>query len=195
MTQRRFEIPGRFDPARSVFGRFASGRADALQAEARYYFATVMMLIGILIANFIAWAILKPTIMDEPLGTVALLYWGAQVLSIVGFSALCVVGFQRSTTVTVNDQKVAVVRGKDRISVSRSEIEGYEIVSALTFHRHYRRYSTVSSYAATGAEAYVIIRGRVKMLAIGLSMDDAEDMLDALESESVTHQEAVRVAL
>lgn len=195
MTQRRFEIPRRFDPTRSVLGSLLSRRSDALQAEARYYFAAVMIVIGILIANFLAWAILKPTVMDDPLGTVALLYWTAQVSSIVGFLALCVVGFQRSTTIVVNDSNVTIARGQDHITIRRSDIEDHEIVSPLTFHRHYRRFSKVSSYAVAGAQAYVIVRPPEEVLAIGLHLEDAQDLLDTLKSEGVTRPEAVRVAL
>lgn len=195
MSQHRFEIPRRFDPTRSVLGCFLSRNSDALQAEARYYFAAVMIVIGILIANFLAWAILKPTVMDEPLGTVALLYWTAQVSSVAGFLALCVVGFQRSATITVNESSLSVARGQDRITIRRSDIEDHKIVTPLAFHRHYRRYSNVSSYAVAGAEAYVIIRPPERVLAIGLQLDDARDVLDTLNSEGVTRRETVRVAL
>ncbi|MBT8401007.1 MAG: hypothetical protein KJO98_11070 [Rhodothermia bacterium] len=195
MTERRFEIPRRFDPTRSVFGRFVGRHADVLQSEARYYFATIMMLIGILIANFIAWAILKPTIMDDPLGTVAILYWAVQVVSMVGFLALCLVGFQRGTVITVDDCNVSLARGDEPVTVRRSDIDSLEIVSALAFHRHYRRYSNVSSYAAVGTEAYVIIRVSEKVLAIGLGGENAQDLLNTLKSGAVTREEAVRVAL
>ncbi len=195
MTEQRFEIPRRFDPTRSVFGRLVRRHDDPLQSEARYYFGSVMMLTAILIANFFAWAVLKSAILADPLGSVAIVYWIAQVISIGSFSALCIVGFQNGTTVTVTDGLVSIIHGDELVTLRRSRIDDVRVVSALLHHRHYRRYSNVTTYAAAASEAYVILRVAERVFSIGLKRKDALDLGDAIRASTVPREEAVRVAL
>ena len=197
MSTHRIKIGGRFDPARSVLGRRFARADGPLRGEARYYLWAVMIFLIVLVANFVSWAALTPVLeAGEPTATVAVLFRIAQPLSVLLFVSLCVIGFRRPIHLLITEPELVVTQGDRREQVRKSAITSIEIVAATAWHRHYRRYRRVISFAGARAHEHVVIRAGERIITIGIDGDVARRLVDFVRTPAtLPASQNVRLAL
>ncbi|MFQ5571422.1 MAG: hypothetical protein ACE5G0_17225, partial [Rhodothermales bacterium] len=147
--RRTFSVPSRFHPAYSLLGRWMQRLlGDTRRAEALFIVALSMILLGLILAQYVAWMFLKPAIVAEPIGTVAMTFWGCQIGGVMVCVLTCVLGFRPALTVTTTEGGLHLHQGTHTLTLAYNDITSVEPISPLLFHRHYGRYAATQVFIA-----------------------------------------------
>ena len=94
-----------------------------------------------LLTQYLAWALLNPAILAAPAGPTAIAFWLSQLGAVTVLGLTCVLGFTPPLVVACRANGLHLRRGKQALDLAFDDIEFVEIISALAFHRHWRRYA------------------------------------------------------
>ncbi len=177
-----FHVPARFHPAYSLLGRGLRRLVgDARQAEAFFLVALSMLALGLLLAQFFAWMLLKPVIQAAPAGPVAVTFWIGQVGAVVLCLSTCVVGFAPAIVVTATPSGLLLRRGDHERELRYEAITATASITALAYHRHYGRYAATQAFVNRMTPRVLLLHTPEAPVALGLLPEDHAALLHLLE--------------
>lgn len=164
-----FRLPPRFHPAHSLLGggirRFVR---DPRQAEALFLLSLNVAALALILTNFFAWTWLRPSVLGDPQGSVALVFWTGQVSGVLFFVLTCVVGFAPAAVITPGDAHLFLRQGQRKAVLPYASITQVESVSALCYYRQYRPYAATQSFLNRVTRDVLVVWADGAPYAIGL---------------------------
>jgi hypothetical protein len=184
-------VPARFHPAHSLLGRWMQRRlGDARRAEALFLVALSMILLGMVLAQFMAWLWLQGAILADPTGPVAVTFWLGQVGGVLLCLCTCVVGFTPAVDVIVTATGLRLRRGAHERTLSYAEITSVESIAALRYYRHYGRYAATDAFINRLTPHVLLLHTPGGPVALGLPPKDHDALRRHLEERRATVFEA-----
>lgn len=145
---------------------------DARRAEAYYIITLTFLALVLLLANYVAWALLETRILADPEGPVALWFWTGQVGAVLLVILGAVIGFKPEVRIVCGDGGMDVQAEGKHLQVTRTNIQSFETISATVFHRHYRRYAATHVFVNRMPETLLLLHTTHGPLVIGFSESD-----------------------
>lgn len=168
----------------SVLARWIQRRTgDRLRAEGWFVVALVGLGLALLTAQYAGWMLLHPTLQADPRGPVALAFWGAQVVLLVGAALLALVGVRPAIEVVWDDAQLAIQQGTRHLTVPAEAIDEAAVIPARLYHRHYRRYAATQVFVNDLGEEVVVLHTTTGPIILGLPPSARRPFLDALTRE------------
>lgn len=190
-------VPARFHPAYSLLGRWMQRRlGDARRAEALFLVALSMIVLGLVLAQFLAWLWLQSAILADPTGPVAMAFWLGQVGGLMLCLFTCVVGFTPAVGVTMAATGLCLRRGSRERILPYAEITSVESITALRYYRHYGRYAATDAFVNRLTPDVLLLHTPGGPVALGLPPKDHDALRRHLEDHlaPVFGEPVVRVA-
>lgn len=156
---------------------------DERQAEAVYLIMASLLLLTLLLAQYLAWALLNTTMQADPAGPVTLLFWGLQGIGVVLFVLLGILGFKPAVAVTIEPKCLYLRQGERTCLVPYEGMEAVEPLSALLFHRHYARYAATQAFISQMPATLLLIKTARGPVVVGLRPEDQLALLHHLQAE------------
>ncbi|HMB94209.1 MAG TPA: hypothetical protein VKP65_25390 [Rhodothermales bacterium] len=153
---------------------------DERQAEAMYLIVVSMLLLMLLLAQYLTWALLGSTMQADP---ATLLFWGAQGVGVVLFVLLGILGFKPAVTVTIEPEGLHLCQGKRTCAVPYDEMDTVEPLEPLLFHRHYARYAATQTFVSQRPTTLLLIKTAADPIVVGLRPEDHLALLHHLQAE------------
>ena len=173
---RAFYVPPRLSPSRSLLGLGIRCLVqDRWQAESVYLVVFPLIVLLVILAQFIAWTWL------EPAAVAATRFFWAQVLAILAVALLGAVGFKPPVRIFVHDSGLVLRQGKRLRTLSHDAIRSFAVITALAYHREYRRQRAVVPFISRLTPEVVIIVAAQTKLAVGLMPSDQAVFTQCLE--------------
>jgi len=162
-------IPGRFHVGYSILGRWLMRRGgDQRQASARFIVSLAGIVLTLVLAQYLAWALLGSKILADPGGREALWFWYGQLGVGVAFYLACLLGYQPTIDISVSDRAVSIRRGRESIRLSYDDVVRVTEISALDFYRHYAKYQRTRSFVNRLADTVLLIHMTDGDVVLGL---------------------------
>lgn len=177
-------IARRFHPAYSLLGRgLRRLSADARQAEALFLVVLAGLGLLVLLTQFLSWALLQPVFTADPGSPARLVFWAAQLGSLLLLGLTCVLGFTPPITVACDAAGLHLRRGSQALDLAYDAIESAETVTALRFHRHWRRFAGTHVFV-NRLDGDVLLLGTTQgTVALRLPETDREALLTHLAAQ------------
>lgn len=150
-------IPRRFHPPHSLLGRWLQRRlGDARQAEAVYYLVLTGIALGLVLLQYLTWAVFEAPIRGNP--SLARAY-GLGTFAVLGVVVgTCLVGWKPPIRVRVAGRALLIRQGRRLVRVPLQTIETVACIPALRYHRHERRYAATRSFVNRLEPELLLIR-------------------------------------
>lgn len=178
-----YYMPRRFRPTYSVLGRWLRRRSgDERHAEALFILAVVGLALVLLLAQYLAWVLLKDALTAEPLGPVALGFWGGHLAAFLLFFFGAVLGFKPAITVTRTAEALHIQQGGKRHAYAYATMQQVTPISALRFHRHWRRYAQTQVFVNKIEDPLLLLHTTHGPVVLGLAEEDLHALKTALEA-------------
>ncbi len=195
IVPRTFSTPRRYHPGYSLLGRWLRRRVgDARQAEAVFIVALAGIGLGVLLAQYGAWALLQPALTADPTGPLAVVFWGVQlcVFTLVGLT--CLLGFQPSVEVICTASGLSMRQGERHLTLAYEAIDDAEPLAPLLFHRHYRRYAATRAFVYRPTGALLLLHTADGPVVLGLLEADLTALHRHLDARLAPTYPQTRVA-
>lgn len=178
-----FTISRRFHPAYSLLGRgLRRWLDDERRAEALFIIVLSGLALTLLLAQYLAWALLQPAIETAPDGRTALTFWIGQVGMFALIVGACVVGFKPAITVTADEDALRLQQQDRTLALPYDAIDEVTTITALRYHRHWRRYAATHTFVNHPQEDLLLLHTDEGPVVLGLPPDDHEVLFDHLAS-------------
>lgn len=178
-------IAPRWDPTRSLLGRWVRRKtADHWQAQAYFILVSMSLLVVLVIANFAAWGIVGRSIMATPDGATALAFWWSQVAAFGGWALVSLVGWAPGVHVEVTEAGLVVTQGTRTRTMPHWTIERAKVISAVRYHRHYRRYAETTSFVGILPAQLLLVESEAYCWVLGLTPADLRAVREVLVEKS-----------
>lgn len=182
---RTFEAPRSYRPSASLLGRaLRAWTNDRLRGESLYLVAMTGLVLALLMAHYLGWALLSSVLSVQPAAQA--LFWGVQVGSVLALIGVGLVGFRPAVRVTCRPDGVTLHQGDRTCVLSPTDIEDVTLISAQRYHRHYRRYAATHVFVSAVPEEVLCVRTADGPVVVALPDADARaalmDQLEALPS-------------
>ncbi|NBC19043.1 MAG: hypothetical protein GVY18_17210 [Bacteroidetes bacterium] len=178
-----FTIPRRFHPAYSLLGRWMrQWLDDERRAEALFIIVLSLLALALLLAQYLAWALLQPAIEAAPEGSTAIAFWIGQVGAVVLVVGFCVIGFEPAITVTADEHALHLQQKGTTLALPYDAIEAVDTITALRYHRHWRCYAATHDFVNRPDGDLLLLRTDEGPVVLGLAPDDREALLDHLDA-------------
>ena len=188
-TSHTWPVPGRWHLGYSLLGRWLRHRVrDPRRAEAYLILILATLAVSLVLAQYTAWALLGKAILADPTGPTAVSFWLAQVVGLLGFVALGLMGWQPRITVEAGPKGITVQQGRRTHHVPYATITDTRLVAPLTAHRHYARYAATVWFVNRWPDALLLLQTPTHPVLLGL---DARAQ-DALRDAIALHQTPLR---
>ena len=176
MAHSSYIIPSRFNPARSLLGRWIRlHSADARQAESTYVVVVVLSFLALLLVHFLGWAFVQPA----GAGVAIIL---SEVVLVLAYGAFAFAGRDPAIIITPQASALEISRGDDvELVLPSDEIETACTIDARTFHRHYRRYAQTRVFVNRVPAELLLLRWNGIPVVLGPAKDDLSTLLQLLE--------------
>lgn len=172
-TSLTFLIPRTFAPSYAWLGRWIHHRtADPRRAEAYTIIVLGVLALGLLLANYLAWALLQDAILADPDGSVALGFWTVQVTALMVVLAGAIVGFKPPIRVVCDSQGLTITEHERTLHLPRTDIQSLDTISATLYHRHYRRYAQTQAFVNNMPETLLLLETITGPVVLGLAPED-----------------------
>ena len=161
-----------------------------------YLLVVTGLLLALLLGQFLAWALLQPTLTAAPTGTASLLFWLAQVGGGAVCILLCLVGFKPGLLVAISGDILHVEQGGRALELPLETVTAARTISALRFHQHYARYAATHVFVSRLPDEVLLLETTDAPVIIGLFPDDRTALLRMLEDRHIpaSGRPAARVA-
>ncbi len=174
--RRTFYVPRRFHPAYSLLGRYVQRViGDERRAEALFLVVLSMILLGLLLVQCLAWTFLNPAAS-----------WLSQVGALTLCVVTCVLGYKPAITVTCTEIGLCLCQGLRALKLDYTEITSIETISALLFHRHYRRYAATEAFVNRMERDLLLLETTHGPVVIGLPPRDHAALVLHLEAQQTS---------
>jgi hypothetical protein len=188
-------IPSRLHPSYSLLGRWLRRRVgDARRAAALFVVALAGLALALVLAHYVAWALLQPVVAADPGGPVALAFWGLQAGSVLLFLLTCVAGVRPAACVRYTRALLEVRRGTRVRRLALSEIHRAGALSPLRYHRHYRRYAATEAFVDRLRTDLLLLRTRDAVVVLELPDADRQRLLAYVEATRAPSAHVAHVA-
>lgn len=157
--------------------------SDPLRAENAFILVSASIIIALMLANQVAWALIRNDVMTNPTGDVAISYWLFQLGFAAVFFFACIVGFKPAATITCTKNALNIQQGATHISVPYSAISAVKTVSDMTFHRHYRLYKNTFSFVNEPQKEMVLLNTEGHPIVLGLKANEATELIQHIEAQ------------
>lgn len=177
----RLLIPRRFHPGYSLLARLIKYRVnDFRRAEGLYFIVLSLVAVGLLLAQYGAWAVVGGTIQSDPSGSMALTFWIAQICGAVLLVGIGVVGFSPPIAIVISDDRLTIIRNRRETTVRFNEIESAEPIDRRTYYTHYMRFAAVQKFVGKLHDEVLLLRTADQLFAIGLNIEGRRAVLSKL---------------
>jgi len=193
----QFLISGRFHVGYSLLGRWLQRRLrDHRRASARFIVVFAGLLAGLVIAQYLAWAILSPTIKAAPGGLEAQIFWYGQLGAGFLFFLTSILGFQPAIRIFGTADGLIIRRAGATHFIAYSDVERISECTPTVFYRHYALYAQTKAFVNRLEEDVLLIKTASGDVVIGLGTMDREALWAFLEARTmpVANNLAVQVA-
>lgn len=185
-----FQSPRSFDPSYSLLGRaFRSWTGDRRRGEALYIVALTGLALVLLMSHYLGWALLQSTLADN--SSWQMLFWAGQLASGAVWAVLGLVGFRPGVMVSCARSTVTLEQGGRSRTVPYDAIEDVDVISATTYHRHYRRYAATTVFVGALSDEVLLLRTADGPIVVALpDADDRATLRRHLDTARVEAPEA-----
>lgn len=189
-----FQSPSSFDPSYSLLGRaFRYGTGDRLRGEALYIVALTGLALVLLMSHYLGWALLQPVLANNPSWQV--LFWAGQLASAVVWGVVGLVGIRPAVTVSCSTSTVKLHQGGRTYAVPYDGLDDVDVISATTYHRHYRRYAATKVFVSQVPDDLLLLHTPHGPVVVGLpDADDREALRHHLETATIEAPETAMSA-
>ncbi len=178
-----YYVPRHFSPRYSLLGRWLQHRlGDERRAEA---FLLLLLMGGALVlvlAQYIAWVFVKPAVLANPRGVVAVVFWISQLVGWSVFLLGAVVGFSPPIVLKQGPEALDLQRGNTRHQVAYASVQAVAVLSAKEFHQHWRRYAQTKAFVNRPNAALVLLKTTAGPVVLGLPAEERPGFVEALEA-------------
>lgn len=173
---RTFRAPRSYDPSYSLLGRAVRAQIeDRLRSEAVFLVLLTGLALALLMTHYLGWALLQPVLAEHPDWQV--LFWAGQVVSFVALGGAGLIGFRPAVHVTATEDGISLRQGRQSCTVAPGAVHEAEVISAETYHRHYRRYAATRPFVSAVPDAVLLLRTERGPVVVGLPKSDAYSRL------------------
>ena len=189
---RTFRSARCYDPSYSLLGRaLRRWTGDRLRGEALFLVALTGLALILLMAHYLGWALLQSYLAEQP--TRQLLFWTGQLASGVVWAGVGLVGFRPNVTASCTSTALRLEQNGRTRTVPYDSIEEARVISAMRYHRHYRRYAATSVFVGRLADDVLLLRTERGPVIVGLVPAEAhEELQTQIESSRTTLRETHR---
>ncbi|GAB5521629.1 MAG: hypothetical protein RhofKO_38800 [Rhodothermales bacterium] len=174
-------IAARWNPTYSLLGRWMRRRvADRWQAQAYTVLAASGLLVALIIASFLAWGVWGEVISADPEGPVALRFWWIQAAAMIAGLVLTLAGWSPAIKLTVDEAGLTVETPHVTHTMPHWTIERVAPISAVTYHRHYRRYAGTTPFVGALPSQLLLVESEAYCWVLGLDAEAQAAVLHAL---------------
>lgn len=185
----RYTSPRRFHPGHSLLGRWIRTRVpDERRAVGAYFFASGLILFGLIFAQQLAWA-LWLVVGDGAAGWRLPLFYG-QLVSAGLYLVVCVWGFRPGFTVRLEGTELFIESTGAVLRVQARPTEAIPMVPERTFYRHHRVYARTRSFVVPGATEVWVVEDRGAVIGVGLPAEPMAALRVAVASEAIHPEHA-----
>ena len=177
-----FHTPPRFHPGYAPLYRWLHRwTEDRLQAGALHILVLAGAALGLLLVHFVAWAVLQVPLHDwtDPQ---ALQLWGVTLGGLALIGGLGLVGVQPAVTVRCTHEALHLEQGHRQRTLPYDALQTVDVISATTYHRHYRLYARTHPFIGIRGERLVLLRTAENVVVIGLTASDQQALRTHLET-------------
>ena len=180
-----FTVPHRLNANYSLLGRIIRRSVkDAHVAEGVLILTIALLAILTVVGFYIAWAFVQPIVESDTTGTTALIFFLSQAGSLLLFLLISFAGIKPSIKIVFQDQFLQIEQGSHNLLLLVSEIESAEFISAIQFHRHYRKYLSTRSFFNQLPDTLLLLNTARGPIVLGIREEDQATLLDALRSSA-----------
>lgn len=176
MAHSSYIIPSRFNPARSLLGRWIRLRSvDDRQAGSTYVVVAVLSFLALLLVHFLGWSFIQPAGAET---TIVL----SEVVFILAYAAFAFAGRDPAITIRTEASSLKISRDGDaELILPYDEIDAACRIDARTFHRHYRRYAQTRVFVNHVPAELLLFRWNGIPVVLGPTNDDLSTLLQLFE--------------
>jgi hypothetical protein len=155
-----------------------------LRGEALYIVALTGLAVALLMTHYLGWALLQPILADNP--SWQMLFWAGQLASGVVWGIVGLVGIRPGVTVSCNASTVKFHQGGRTYAVPYDGLDRVTLISATTYHRHYRRYAATKVFVSRVPDELLLLRTPHGPVVVGLpDADDRNELRHHLETATI----------
>jgi hypothetical protein len=193
---RTFHSSRTYHPSHSLLGRaFRWWTGDRLRGEALFIVTASGLVLTLLMVHYLGWALLQPMMTGPNATDWQIGFWIGQLVSLALVGGLCLVGFRPELTVRASADGLSLQQGDDRLDLSLDDIDEVRMISARTFHQHYRHYARTRVFLGRVASEVLLLLTPDGPVVVGLdSLDDLADLHHHLTEETRTPAETPATA-
>lgn len=171
-------IPRRFHTGYSLLGHAVRKRIDdKLQAEGMYILILAAILICVVLTFYLGWALLQPIIQTEQH---AFMFACAQVAVAVFIFLTCIWGYKPAMHIECAAEEIVIKQGDVSHRIYAGSVRSIANLSALDFHRHYRKYSQTLFFSNRTSDPLMLIWTESGPVVLGLPEQEWETVHLAL---------------
>jgi hypothetical protein len=155
-----------------------------LRGEALYIVALTGLAVVLLMTHYLGWALLQPILADNP--SWQMLFWAGQLASGVVWGIVGLVGIRPAVTVSCSPSTVKLHQGGRTYAVPYDGLDDVDVISATTYHRHYRRYAATKVFVSRVPDELLLLRTPHGPVVVGLpDADDRNELRHHLETATI----------
>ncbi len=179
-------IKRRFHVGYSFLGRFLRRRIpDTYHAEGVFIVVFALLFIGLVLANYLGWALVEPVITSNPDGPITDAFWISQILTALTFFFLSAYGFKPALKISIDEGfDLAISQGKTSMRLPLAEIKAVTMISALRYHQHYRKYRETRAFYGKIPQTLLLIKTADGPILLGLDETSQQELLQLLQPQS-----------
>ena len=158
-------------------------------AEGLLILSIAILLIVMVVSFYVAWAFVQPIVETDPSGQSAIYYYLSQISAFSFLFLVAILGFKPSLKVSLQDGCLHIKQGKLKLLLLESEIVSAEPITALRFHRHYRKYAKTMAFFNRLSDRLLLLNTTKGPVILGLPERDQATLLRTLRSPATTENE------
>ena len=181
-----YSVKSRFHIGYSLLGRQIRRRqTDEHYAEGIFIIAFAILLVGLIVFNFLGWGFIQPFLSGPSAESITLFFWIGQVISTLLFFSVCMLGFKPAIEVKVQENKqLSIKQGKQVLQLPLDVIQSVTQISALRFHRHYRKYANTRAFFVKIPSSLILLNTEEGPIVLGLPQEEQQELLPLLQPQS-----------
>ena len=144
-----------------------------------------------MVAFYIAWAFVQPFVEADATGQTAVYYFLAQIGSFVSLFTAAFLGFKPKLEITIDPHCLHIKQGDHKLLLLNSEVQSTQVISALQYHQHYRKYSRTKSFYNRLSDHLLLLETENGPVILGVSEEDQATLLETLRSSASTKTNTV----
>ena len=185
MVSRHVSVPKKLNANYSILGRIIRRSVqDTHYAEGILILTIALLCISIVVAFYIAWAFVQPFVEADATGQTAVYYFLAQIASFILLFTAAFLGFKPKLEITIEPHCLHIKQGDHRLLLLNSEIQSTQVISALQYHQHYRKYSSTKAFYNRLSDHLLLLETENGPIILGVSEEDQATLLETLRSSA-----------